>query len=496
MVVILLLIAAIGLRLFRLDDPLFIGGASRQVQTADITRNLYRGGLQHMLTPQVSYFGPEKVNFIVEFPLYNAVVAGLYWIGGGVDEKLGRLVSISSWGLFSIFFFLLIRRIANIRIAILAFLFSAFIPIHVLMSRNFQPDEMMLAFGIAALFFFVKFAEKTKLRWFIFGSISFTLALLIKPTVLAFFFPLFYLFFQTYGKKFYIRGQCIIFTLLTLTPFAIWRWYASRQDINPILAEGTKRLEEWFDPSLFFHVEYYRALFNIEYANIVSSVGVLLIALGLMIVLWRKYRRGFILSWLFGCLVVVILFQKHFMTHPYYHLIFVPSASLLMAIAYDEILRRCIPAKHKMIQGILLFLILFFFAPTISSFVFQVPEKYAHVLEEATAIQRLTSKETVIIGASGSNPTLVYYADRRGWSFLIDRTTLEKGSAFWGITNIELDPVKELETLRIRGAEYFVSGRGELESNQHLYQYLDQYYPVRHETSSFIIFSLKEKREG
>lgn len=487
LVILLLLLLAIAIRLVRLDDPLFVGGASRQVQTADITRNLYRDGLEHISTPQVSYFGPEKVNFIVEFPLYNAVVASLYWIGEGVDERFGRLVSVFSWGVFSAFFFLLVRRISTTRIVILAFLFSAFIPIHVLMSRNFQPDEMMLSLGTASLFFLMKFTDKKKFVWLALGSVCFALALLIKPTILAFFFPAVYVFSRAIGKRFFFSPAFLFFISMTATPFAVWRWYASRQDINPILAEGTKRLAEWFDPSLFLQLGYYRALFNIQFTNVLSSVGILLAALGFMYVMREKKWRGFIFAWLVGSLVVMVLFQKHFMTHPYYHLIFIPPAAFLMAVAYEKIVAS---------RTILLLLIPIFFGPMISSIVFETPLKYTHILDTAAAIQKVTAKDAVIIAASGSHPTLLYYADRRGWPFLIDRTTLEEGSAFWGITTVELDPVKELEKLRMGGAEYFASGREEIEDNKQFYQYLLQHYPIQYETSSSVIFSLKEKREG
>lgn len=95
----LLHVAGLGLalRLLRLDLPILEFYGERQIQTAEITRNLWREGFGGFLFPHVYWQGREAVYFVLEFPLYNALVASLYALTGGVREVLGRLVSIAAW---------------------------------------------------------------------------------------------------------------------------------------------------------------------------------------------------------------------------------------------------------------------------------------------------------------------------------------------------------------------------------------------------------------
>ena len=66
-----LVIILIGLtiRLWKIDIPLLEFNPSRQIQTAEITRNLYREGFK-VLTPSVHYLGPGPGLSSILFSVY------------------------------------------------------------------------------------------------------------------------------------------------------------------------------------------------------------------------------------------------------------------------------------------------------------------------------------------------------------------------------------------------------------------------------------------
>ena len=101
---ILLIILFTGLlvRLWRINIPLLEFYPTRQVQTAEITQNLIKDNFK-FLYPRVDYFGPENIYYLYEFPGYNLVVAGIHKLLGNVNDINGRLVSIFSYLVTTVF---------------------------------------------------------------------------------------------------------------------------------------------------------------------------------------------------------------------------------------------------------------------------------------------------------------------------------------------------------------------------------------------------------
>src|SRR5438034_1292376 len=103
-----IIFVGLSVRLWRLSIPLLEFYPTRQVQTAEITRNLYFDN--NILQPSVNYFGPGHTVFALEFPIYNFVVSVLYKMFGGPNEILGRLFSISGWLLVCYFLYKITRK--------------------------------------------------------------------------------------------------------------------------------------------------------------------------------------------------------------------------------------------------------------------------------------------------------------------------------------------------------------------------------------------------
>ena len=90
---ILIIIAGIAVRLININQPLLEFFPQRQTQTAEITRNIYVNGWPDFWTPKVRYFTGSPIPYVLEFPLYNGLVAVLYHLFGP-NIIWGRIISL------------------------------------------------------------------------------------------------------------------------------------------------------------------------------------------------------------------------------------------------------------------------------------------------------------------------------------------------------------------------------------------------------------------
>ncbi len=483
----LIALVAAAVLLYKLDMPLLDLARSRQIQTADVTRNFYRNGID-LLLPQASYFGPQPVNFIVEFPLYNALVATLYHTYGSVNEALGRLVSLVVYliGLVALFF--IVKQYTDILTAALAVAFSAYAPLHMFMARSFQPDELMLSLSLLTLLCLVK-------RFFLLGSIFLSLALLVKPVAYYALLPFLYVLYRTYGKYFFLKPIPLLALCISFVPTLLWRAYASNPLHNPVLSANAGNLSAWLSFPLYLDFQYYRTLFNFQYSGVTSPVGLLLFPLG-----WIFGRRNvkdftFFAVWLFGAYSTLILFQKHSMTHDYYHLVTVPAAALFMALGYREIFRLVgnLTKWHSAFTALLVLLIPLYTLPTVFSKIYRVAQPYHSVIPAARTIQSVIPKDTVIVASSGTGPALIYYADHAGWPFALNREEVAIASAFWEErVPFEPDTIRHLENLQRLGAQYFATiDPTSLKRREQFYQYLENTHQRIVENEHVSVYRLK-----
>src|SRR3989344_3121022 len=78
------LLLALGLRLYKIDNPVADWHSWRQADTAAVSRNFVRGGFD-LLHPHYDDLGSNQTGHdnpqglrMVEFPFYNAIVAAVY----------------------------------------------------------------------------------------------------------------------------------------------------------------------------------------------------------------------------------------------------------------------------------------------------------------------------------------------------------------------------------------------------------------------------------
>ena len=313
--VIVLSIILLGLtvRLINIGFPLLEYFPERQTQTAEITRNIYKNGWPDFWTPKVRYFTNSPIPYVLEFPLYNGLVAGLYYLFGP-NVIWGRILSLIFFSLSGIIFYKLVKRNFSLTVAILSTLFFYLSPLGILVSRTFQPESLLLLLFLLSLYY----------RSFL----IFSLALLVKfPIVI--FSPLFFIS----NNQFKITTSKIAKLFLSIFPTLVWIVHGKISTTYPGIAINYQ-LSNWFDPRLYINPRWYFSVFQIEHMWLLTTLGLVLFWVGL----WQMNRKKhfFEFAWLANCVIYFIIFNRHAAIHEYYHLLLLPPISVSIGLGLQS----------------------------------------------------------------------------------------------------------------------------------------------------------------
>ncbi len=327
----LILILALGviLRVQHITDPLAEHHSWRQTQTAMIARNLHREGM-NLWSPRVDFIFNETDLLVLEFPLYNAIVALLYRIFG-LHEIVGRLVSISFATGAAYFLYRFTRRFYGASIALFTILFFTLSPLSIFYGRAFMPEPLMLFTGIGALLYFHMWIEDG-------GRKNFTLALLFsivtfltKFSMAHLLLPMVYLCWAKHGWEFVTRRSLYLFLALFLIPSAIWLLHAS----------GSPNLNmSWLfsTPDLIRSSEFYTRMLKRLRTDVLTHVGFGLFLFGLFLGMRKKSEYLFDV-WLASSLLFILVMGTGNYVHDYYQFPIIPIASIYIGKAMGYLIK-------------------------------------------------------------------------------------------------------------------------------------------------------------
>jgi hypothetical protein len=237
LLLLVLLIAGFAIRLYRINYPLADWHSWRQADTAAVTRNYFKFGVD-VFHPRYDDFSdvsgrgllnPEGYRF-VEFPLYNLIHYSLFAIAGsfGSLEFWGRMTTILAGLTSAGLLFFIVRRHTNPFTGLLAAFFYLFLPFNIYFTRVILPDPLMVTLYLAALNFFDVWIVNHK-SYLLFLTATFgALAVLVKPAAIFFLLPITWWFWKKYKFNIYKIPQFYILHFSFLIPFAVWRMYEHR----------------------------------------------------------------------------------------------------------------------------------------------------------------------------------------------------------------------------------------------------------------------------
>jgi 4-amino-4-deoxy-L-arabinose transferase-like glycosyltransferase len=446
-----IVLAAFVVRLIGIDQPFIDPWSWRQSDVAAIARNYLENGF-HFTRPQIDWAGNERGYVGTEFPILPFVAAMSYQ-SVGVHEWVGRIQGVLFFVAALPFFFGLVRRIFGETVAAWATFFYAVAPLSIVASRAFIPDMPSLSLAILGMYFFLRWVEEEKFSWLILSAALVSLALLIKVPMAIIGAPLLYLAVAAvYDRRTSSGGEddshrpplqrweLWVFAVIALAPSAIWYWHAHR-------------IAERFYPHHFFGAGGFQIMNAAWYWGIVrqtvfsslSLVLFMLAVLGAIVAQRGKFSRLF--HWWLAAMLLFIFFVGYGNRHQWYQLPLVPLAAVFAGCACAWIVRTGIP-RLLLVPGAFLLV----GSLAVSSY-FCVQPLYrpaaASLRDLGLELEEATTSSSLIIAATDGDPTVFYYAHRKGWHFLGD-------GVYDGNPLDSAQIIANLEKLRSRGATHLV----------------------------------------
>jgi 4-amino-4-deoxy-L-arabinose transferase-like glycosyltransferase len=410
------------LRLYKLNIPLADLHSWRQADTASVARNFVKNGFD-LLHPkyddlsnvQSGIDNPQGFR-MVEFPIYNALIAASYKAFPTMPlERWGRLISIVfSLVTILVIYLILLKEKGRIS-AFFAGLIYAVFPFFVYFSRIVLPEPMALGFVALSVFFLYQGDTKHVARYTLYVILSlifFSLSLLIKPTTIFFALPLIYIMVRNHRLRILKNPLFYIYFLLAILPIFIWRNYIR------LFPEGIP-VNEWLITSvntggslqrIYFRPSFFRWIFFERINNLILGgyLSVFML-LGIMI----KQKGFFLHSFLLASLAYLFVFQGGNVQHEYYQILILPSLAIFTALGIDFLFQK---KNTSLFSYAFLALPLLLIFSWYFSYV-KVKDYYQYsqeLIQEAKVLNDLTKPGDKIVTDRIGDTTLLYLADRKG----------------------------------------------------------------------------------
>ena len=480
---------AVAARLIFINQPYVDYWSWRQTDVAAIARNFFEYGFRFGY-PQIDWAGGSGGYVGTEFPILPFLAAICYKFAG-IHEWIGRSQSVILFAISLPFFFVLVREIFGSTAAIWATFFYAFAPLNIFAGRSFMPDVPSLSLGIIGLYFFLLWLRERKMAQFYLAGIAISLSLLIKVTSIVIAAPILYLVVAESADLGVGQARCIwgsrsqrqrlqlaAFVAIAVLPSVVWYWHARQiaKKFYPyhFFGAGGIRLESF---SWYWHIAQQTATSSL------TPVLAILALIGLFVAPRGKF--GCLFDWWLAALVLFVVAVGYGNRHPWYQLPLVPITAAFAGVAcafFESKIssRVAVVALSILLAGSFAILAFLYVRPLYES-------SAAQLRDAGLELNKLTASDALIVAVDGGNPTIFYYAKRKGWHFL------EQNGIYDGTPKNSEQAIADLERLRRQGATHFVFTTPRfwwLESYPELTQHLSETATPLEATTEFKIYKL------
>jgi hypothetical protein len=351
-------------------------------------------------------------------------------------------------------------------------------------SRCFMPDVPSLSLAIIGLYFFLRWIDSDEAKFLFASAILISFSILIKLPSILIGAALAYLAFQRFGVLALRRRGLWVFAAIALVPSAAWYWHAHE-------------ISEKFYPHHLFGAGGIRLMnaswyWKVVNETVTSSLTPLLGALavfGFFVARLAPRARVFY-TWL-AAMLLFVLVAGYGNRHPWYRLPLVPVAAAFAGTACAWISGR-FALKRLLLRTGAIALIVLFGSLSYNYAKLFYHESGADLRLLGLELNRITPEKSLIVAADYGDPTVFYYAERKGWHFL------EKEGIYNGHPTSSSDAIADLEALKERGATHLVFCSGTfwwLDYYKEFAQHLDKRARLMESTSEFEIFRLNSPEE-
>jgi len=488
--VIAIWIFAVAVRLILIDQPYIDDWSWRQSDVAAIARNFFESGF-HFGYPQIDWAANSGGYVGTEFPILP-FLAAIFYKFAGIHEWIGRSQSVVLFAISLPFFFLLVRETFDSVAAIWGTFFYAFAPLNVFAGRSFMPDVPSLSLGVIGLYLFLRWVRDPNPASFYLSAIAISLSILIKATSVVIAAPLLYLAIAggadlgpdprhsrgSHSQR--KRLHLLTFAAIAVLPSVAWYWHAHQ-------------IAERYYPHHFFgaggvRLESFSWYWEIAQQTATSSLTPLLAIMALIgLFVAPRGKYGCLFDWWLVAMVLFVVAVGYGNRHPWYQLPFVPIAAAFAGAACSFFgskisSRVAVATLSILLTGSFAILAFFYVRPLYES-------SAAQLRDAGLELNKITASDALIVAVDGGNPTIFYYAKRKGWHFL------EQRGIYDGNPENSQQAIADLERLHRQGATHFVFTTPRfwwLKSYPELMQHLSRSATLLEATSEFKIYRLDD----
>lgn len=452
-IIILLAIVLLAflLRLYRIGNPILDWHAWRQADTASVTREYVKHGV-NLLLPTYHDLSTIPNNLdnsqhgyrMVEFPIINAILALLLRALPQFDlARTSRLLSVwFSLGSLCCLYLLLKKLSGEITALLTAFIFAV-LPYSVYYSRVILPEPAMLFFSLLAIYSFylflekfswpknnkatwlklisLPFSQKTSFFYWLISSSSLAIAFLLKPFTV-FLAPVFLsLLWQKFQKQKKINAEFKVLVLLStvlatlsLLPFIIWRQWISQ------FPEGIPASTWLFNGNgIRLRPAWFRWLFYERFTKLfLGYFGLIFLPFNLFKKTILKNQHDLLVyaSWWLGIVAYLVVIATGNVQHDYYQVIAIPIICISFArgliIAHQMLIKKSSLLIANFICLLIALSSLFFAWQEVKGY-FNV-NHWEYALAGKVADQLIPANAKIIAPAMGDTMFL-FQTNRTGW---------------------------------------------------------------------------------
>jgi 4-amino-4-deoxy-L-arabinose transferase-like glycosyltransferase len=433
-------ILAVAVRVILINQPFTDRWSWRQSDVAAIARNFSENGFRFTY-PQIDWAGSAPGYVGTEFPILPFLTAVCYKFAG-VHEWIGRSESVIFFALSLPFFFLLVWESFGSTAALWATFFYSFVPLNVFAGRSFMPDVPSLSLALIGSYFFLRWINDGKSTPFLLAAIAISLSILVKVTSIIIAAPLLFLAWKKWRWNFLERVDLWLFAGITVLPSVAWYWHAyeiaERFYPHHFFGEGGIRIENF---SWYWGIARRTATLSL------TPILPIMTLIGLFVAPRSKYS-GFFYWWLAGMIPFIIV-VGYGNRHPWYQLPLVPITAAFAGAACAFVGSKI--SSSRVATATLSILLVCSFSALAFLYVRWLYEPSAAQLRDAgLELNKITARGALIVAADTGDPTIFYYAERKGWHFL------ETHAIYNGNPGDNQQAIVDLERLRRRGATHLV----------------------------------------
>lgn len=482
-VLLILVVLALVIRLYDLDDLPLDFHSTRQMHSALMARGMYYQTRSDLPDWQRNMAVQQwKAEGLIEPPIMESITALGYQLVGTDDLRIPRLLSILFWMLGALPLYWLARGLIDRNGAVFALAFYLILPYGALASRAFQPDPLMVSSILWSVWAAWRWSNQPGWKWALIAGLLAGFSVFVK-SVAGFFVAGAWagLLLSAWGFKRVIKSLPFwAAVVLAVLPFAAFTFYGLK-----ISGEMAGQFSLRFFPSLWIDPVWYLR-WNGEISSVVGFEWFLASLIGVFL-MQKPSGRWMMLGLFAGYLAFSFALPYHAMTHDYYQEPLIPLVALGAGAVLSALVAKLDGPRWMVLLAILGVL---FFWVSIKAWDVRVTLKRNDYRGEPALWQKLGEK-------LGHNSSVLAITQDYGyrleyWGWLTPQNWMNSGDFMVReLAGQQFDRAKMFKE-QVEGKDYFlVTSFGEFDSQAEFKKMMYDAFPVLEQTDDYIIFDLK-----